>query len=269
MKKLLKSKIKRKEVQVVIKIFSLYMPQFNEERKIHLYLPDDYEQSEKRYPVLYMFDGHNLFDDQCATYGRSWRLGDQIKAANKDLIVVGQECSHQGNNRLDEYGPYPFSSEYQEESFEGHGYQTMRFFIDTLKPYIDSHYRSKPARKYTWIAGSSCGGLMAYYAGIRFSSTFSKAVCVSPYFHPTMPYLYEDSTKLSIRKKTAFYLSWGSEESGSHGFVNETIDCLSLSNVLIKRGLSIHFNVRKNGRHCEEDWEKEIPEILDFLWTDQ
>ena len=253
----------------MIKIFTLFMPQFKEERKIHMYLPDDYETSNKRYPVLYMFDGHNLFEDESATYGRSWRMPERIKEANKDLIVVGQECSHKGNNRLDEYGPYPFESDLADESFDGHGLETMLFFTQTLKPYIDQNYRTKKTRKYTWIGGSSCGGLMAYYAGIQFSSYFSKAICVSPYFHPTINYLYQDTKNSKINKNTSFYISWGTEESGSHGFVKETIDCLSLSNVLIEKGIPIHFNVHDKGRHCEEDWEKEIPEILEFLWKDQ
>lgn len=77
-------------------------------RKIHMYLPDDYLFSNKRYPVLYMFDGHNLFYDEDATYGRSWRLSESIERYGKEMIVVGQECSHEGNERLDEYSPYPF-----------------------------------------------------------------------------------------------------------------------------------------------------------------
>lgn len=251
----------------MLKLFPLYMPQFQEERMIHMYLPNDYPNTTKRYPVLYMFDGHNLFDDSMATYGRSWRIGQYLQSNHIDCIVVGQECSHQGNKRLDEYGPYPFHSEFAEESFSGHGLDTMHFFVDTLKPYIDANYRTKKERKYTWIAGSSCGGLMAYYAGIKFSRTYSKAVCVSPYFHPTMAYLYQDTKNTRMNKNTAFYLSWGSKETGSHGFVKETIDCLSLANLLIQNHIPIHFNLKEDGRHCEEDWEKEVPEIFDFLWT--
>ena len=73
--------------------FDVYMHMLDTYRKIHMYLPDDYLTSNKKYPVLYMFDGHNLFYDEDATYGRSWRLIDAIQRNGKEIIVVGQELS--------------------------------------------------------------------------------------------------------------------------------------------------------------------------------
>ncbi|WP_286073093.1 alpha/beta hydrolase-fold protein, partial [Faecalibaculum rodentium] len=79
--------------------FEVFMEKLQCSRMIHMYLPDDYLTSGRDYPVLYMFDGHNLFFDEDATFGRSWRLQEEIQAAGADLIVVGQECSHEGNAR--------------------------------------------------------------------------------------------------------------------------------------------------------------------------
>ena len=93
--------------------FECYMPPFHENRTIHVYVPD----TNKRYPVLYMFDGHNLFFDQEATYGRSWRMGDNLERLHRECIVVGQECSHHNNDRLSEYSPYSFYAPGIEQDF--------------------------------------------------------------------------------------------------------------------------------------------------------
>ncbi len=247
--------------------FEMNMPQFQKKRRIHMYLPDDYKTSGKKYPVLYMFDGHNLFKDEYATYGRSWNLATEVELSQKEMIIVGQECSHEGYSRLDEYGPYPFKdTQLVDIQFEGHGAQTMNFFVNTLKPYIDQNYPTLRSRKYTWIGGSSCGGLMAYFAGIQYSQTFSKALCISPYFSATYDRLYYDTQHLKIEKNTSFYISWGSKESGEHAFVRETKMCTELGNVLMKRGHHVEYNVIEGGRHCEEDWEKEAPRFLSFLF---
>lgn len=120
----------------------LFMTKLNETRKIFIYLPDDYETSNKQYPVLYAFDGHNIFLDAYATYGKAIHIQQHIEKLGIDMIVVGQECSHVGNNRLKEYAPYSFyDPEYG--SFEGQGEETMDFFVHELKPYIDDHYRTK------------------------------------------------------------------------------------------------------------------------------
>lgn len=104
----------------------LFMSKLNEKRKIFIYLPEDYDTSNKQYPVLYAFDGHNIFLDAYATYGKAIHIQEHIEKLNIDLIVVGQECSHIGNNRLKEYAPYPFyDPEYG--SFEGLGDATMDF----------------------------------------------------------------------------------------------------------------------------------------------
>lgn len=235
------------------------------DRKIHMYLPDDYLFSGKKYPVLYMFDGHNLFNDEDATYGRSWRLADSIIRNHKDLIVVGQECSHEGNERLDEYSPYPFYDSYF-GSFHGKGKETMSFFIDELKPYIDAHFPTLPSRTHTFIGGSSCGGLMALYAAFKHSKVFSKALVLSPYLLPTSNQIMADLNETYVQHPTSIYMSWGAQEGdGMHEFVQETAVCTQIANLLLQKGIRLRFNVKPFGRHCEEDWDKEADLFLDFL----
>ena len=76
-------------------------------RPLHIWLPDDYDRSGQRYPVMYFFDGHNLFLNEDATYGKSWGLKEFLETWGKQLIVVGIECGHEGQERLSEYLPYP------------------------------------------------------------------------------------------------------------------------------------------------------------------
>ena len=76
-------------------------------RMLHIYLPDDYDTCNEYYPVMYFFDGHNLFSDAAATYGKSWGLKAYLDQWNKKMIIVGIECSHVGQQRLSEYMPYP------------------------------------------------------------------------------------------------------------------------------------------------------------------
>ena len=71
-----------------------YFPFAGENRMLHIYLPDDYDESDERYPVMYMFDGHNLFYDSDATYGKSWGMKDFLDSWDKKIIIVGAECSH-------------------------------------------------------------------------------------------------------------------------------------------------------------------------------
>ena len=84
----------------------MYYPPGNSDRLLHIYLPDEYYSSEERYPVMYFFDGHNLFFNEDATYGTCWGLKDFLDTWNKRMIVVGMECSHVNQERLSEYCPY-------------------------------------------------------------------------------------------------------------------------------------------------------------------
>lgn len=249
----------------MIEKFELYMPSLEENRRIHVYLPDDYHTSNLRYPVLYLFDGHNMFLDEDATYGHSWNFPKYLDAYPEKCIVVGQECSHTGHNRLSEYAPFTFQDP-RFGVFPGKGDKTMDFFVNTLKPYIDTHYRTKKTRKDTWIGGSSCGGLMAFYAQAAFSDVYSKAACVSPYFFPSIQKMKDLVRKTEVHKNSQFYISWGALEGGAHAFVSETVCCTDLSNLLQEKGNKVYFNVKENGQHTEQDWEEEVPIILDFLF---
>ena len=135
-----------------------------ENRPLHIYLPENYDRTDERYPVTYFFDGHNLFYDSDATYGKCWGLKTFLDQWSKDMIVVGLECSHTGNQRLEEYLPYAASEEFF-GPLAVKGNETLEWILNEVKPLIDREYRTWPFRECTAIAGSSMGGLMAIQIG--------------------------------------------------------------------------------------------------------
>lgn len=246
--------------------YDLYSHYLNRQVFLHMYLPDDYMSSQKQYPVLYMFDGHNLFFDEDATYGRSWRLLNHLYALDQEIIVCGMECSHEGTERLSEYAPMSFYDPEFGGNIEGKGELTMKFLVRELKPYVDAHFPSLKDRKHTWIAGSSCGGIMAMYALVSCSGTFSRAAALSPYLTPSisgMLHLIEGSR---IHKGSSMYISWGAREGfTAHEFVAETDAVMRCANILLRKGVRLEFNVKPWGLHNEASWEAEADQFLPFL----
>ena len=135
---------------------------------------------DRRYPVLYMFDGQNVFFDEDATYGKSWGVADYLDYTDTPLIVAAVECNAGANNeRLVEYSPYRFDDK-QYGHFDGKGRDTLNWFVHEFKPYIDANYRTQPDRAHTFIGGSSMGGLMSLYALLQYSDVFGRAAALSP-----------------------------------------------------------------------------------------
>lgn len=150
-------------------------PAGEEERRAYVYLPRGYDGI-RRFPVLYLFDGQTAFYDHRAPYGESLRLGEYLDAHNVPVIAAAVECD--AKNRLTEYSPFPFRSEYGDS--EGKGENYMRWLTGAFKPYIDERYATLPQRENTYVAGSSMGGLMSLYALSCFSGTFIGAAALSP-----------------------------------------------------------------------------------------
>lgn len=227
-----------------------------------MYLPSDYYDTQDRYPVVYMFDGHNLFFDSDATYGKSWGLADFLDRWDKKIIIVGLECSHHGNERLAEFFPYTFK-ERNVGQIVGRGQQTMDWFTQTLKPYIDTHFRTWSHREATAIAGSSMGGIMALYAVIKYNRVFSKAAAVSPEFFACLPTVLTEIKTCEILPDTRLFMSWGTEED-KRGWMTKRI--LKTEKATQKRHITTWLYHQQGGEHTEADWEKQVPTWMNFLW---
>lgn len=247
----------------MIEKFDVYMTPYQSNRRLHVYLPDDYFLSDEKYPVVYMYDGHNLFYDADATYGKSWGLKDFLDHYDKKLIIVGMECNHEGTKRLDEYCPYSLNSSYLGK-INGSGQMLMDWVITELKPMIDARYRTYPFRECTAIAGSSMGGLMALYTVIMYNDYFSKAACISPACGLCIKQLKEDMKTAHISPDTRVYFSFGTNEIKNINYAKKNLEIFT--QYFDKKNALTFVNIVDGGSHNEASWEKENPVYMDFLW---
>jgi predicted alpha/beta superfamily hydrolase len=229
------------------------MPQLGRQRRIWIYLPAGYTSSKKKYPVIYMHDGQNLFDEY---YNSEWgidELLDKVPAA-KQCIVVG--IDHGGSERISEYDPY--DSKYG----RGRGIDYTAFLVKTLKPYIDANYKTKPQAKYTTIAGSSMGGLISMYVVFKYPGVFGNAGIFSPAFW-IAPEIYELAKQTDVSKKLRFYFVCGDAESDMM-----VDDMKRMVAILQKKGIetqNIPVTVIKGASHNEKQWRGDFPDFYSWL----
>ena len=257
---------------MIVKRDCIYTPK-GKNRPLHIYLPDDYATRLDRYPVFYMFDGHNLFSDSDATYGKCWGLKEFLDRWDQKLILVGIECGHDGDERLSEYLPYRTMTPAKWAMFKPMGQTTMDWIVNEIKPMIDANYRTLPDREFTGIGGSSMGGIMSLYAGVRYNHVFSKAACVSSAIGFCVRPMMKDIRNCSIHPNSRFFLSWGTREA--YGLKDPTREDRSsrtykwnrqAAAILTEKNADTKLYCQVEGRHCEADWEKQNPIYMDYLW---
>ncbi len=232
-------------------------------RRAYLYLPDYYDDDEsRRFPVMYMFDGHNVFFDSDATYGKSWGMNSYMSWTKKPLIIVAVECNHEGNGRLMEYSPFNFSNSTLGR-IQGKGKVYMDWLVNTLKPQIDAKYRTIPDREHTLICGSSMGGLMALYGATAYNHVFQRAACLSPSLWVSPGKGIEMVAKADIRNDTCIYMDYGSEEIFNHAANAEAL--ISMAHLLLTKRVNLAFRIVPGGTHSEASWEQQIPIFMDCL----
>lgn len=239
-----------------ISIFEMPAPQLDTLKKIRLYLPESYKTSEKRYPVIYMHDAQNLFDKK-TSYAGEWKVDEYLDslASKEEVIVVG--IDHGGDKRIDELTPYP-----NEKYGGGHGDEYMDFLTQTLKPYIDSNYRTLSDAENTTIFGSSLGGLISFYAILKYPDTFGKAGVFSPSFWFSDK-IYEFAKNARLAPDAKFYFLAGTDED------EEVIPNIEkMIDLLQKKGLKKeNFEVKyiEGGQHNEKLWSENFPQAFQYL----
>ncbi|MBK9150696.1 MAG: carbohydrate esterase [Saprospiraceae bacterium] len=235
------------------------IPQLGRKRRISVLLPYDYYETRKSYPVLYLHDGQNLFDEY-APYG-NWGVDKslaKLAAQNMgDVIIVA--IDHGGKLRIQELLPYP-TSKYTD--VQGELY--LKFVMEDLKPKIDKKYRVLPQREFTGIGGSSLGGLISLYAGFQFKHIFSKLMIFSPSLWVSEE-IYHMAKNFIPYGKTDIYLYAGGMESPNHyGNV------LRMENLLQEKrkydDFDIIFAHNPDGEHREIHWGEQFPKALKWLY---
>lgn len=232
------------------------MPQLGRQRRVWIYLPPAYETSGRKYPVIYMHDGQNLFDDFTSGYGE-WGVDELMdKMADKqESIIVG--IDHGGDYRITEYDP--FDSKYG----KGRGGDYVDFLAKTLKPYIDSHYRTKKDAAHTTVAGSSMGGLISAYAVLKYPEVFGNAGVFSPAFWIAAPDIYDYVQQKTLPKNTRFYFVCGDSESKTM-----VSDMQKMADILQAKGINennIPTTIIPGAGHNEKQWNGDFPGFYNWI----
>ena len=245
------------DIQIVAKRFNV--PQLRRRRRISVLLPWNYHATTRHYPVLYLQDGQNLFEDS-APFG-AWGVDKQLAALAQrgqgDFIVVA--IDHGGKERIREFSPY------DSRWGQGLGRDYARFMAETLKPHIDQNFRTLADRANTAIGGSSMGGLISIYAGFMFPEVYSKFMIFSPSLWISNR-IYAEPVRFSSLETTKIYLYAGGREGA--GMLDSAA---RFQEVMAKRGypagkLQVHLAIDPHGRHDEERWGREFPKAAAWLF---
>ena len=264
-------KIKQPTTSKNVKVLneSFIIPQLNRERRIWMYLPPDYEVSNEAYPVVYMHDAQNLFDET-TSYSGEWSVDETLDRLFKDknlkLIVVG--IDNGGEKRLDEYSPWK-----NEKYGGGEGNAYLDFVVNTLKPYIDNNFNTLKDKTNTAIIGSSMGGLISHYAAIKYKEVFGKIGVYSPafWFSPEINGYTKNNGKL---KNTKMYFLAGGKEGNKAGFdeISQTVLGMNtIIKILEENGFpkdNIKSKVVPEGKHNEELWRTNFEETILWLFKE-
>ncbi len=241
-----------KNVHIVDTAF--YMPQLNRYRRIWIYLPPSYSKTRKKFPVLYMQDGQNVFDN-ATSFSGEWGVDealDTLSPSFGEMIVVA--IDNGGVHRMSEYSP--FDNEHAKA--EGDAY--LEFIVEILQPYINKNFRTKKCWKHNFIAGSSMGALISYYALLKYPKKFGGAGIFSPSFWVN-PQLINVDPQQAKKIKGKVYFFAGMQESEQM-----VPDVLSVFEQVKKYSKAeITTVIRAEGKHSETTWREEFPEFYKWL----
>jgi alpha-glucosidase len=238
---------------------ALTMPGLDRKRTIRVYLPPSYATTQRRYPVLYMHDGQNLFDN-ATSYAGEWGVDESLNALAQsqglELIVVGIDNGQ--DKRIHEMSPWK-NPRFGEP--EGQAY--MDFIVKTVKPLIDQQFRTQTDRANTAIMGSSLGGLISHYAVHQYSDTFSKAGIFSPsYWFAAGAYEIVSAKPLPARAR--LYLLGGRKEG--EDTVRDLERMVKLLSSVNGTALDLFTRVTPHGEHNEAFWREEFPAAVSWLF---
>jgi predicted alpha/beta superfamily hydrolase len=227
-------------------------------RHLLVYLPPGYDTSARRYPVVYMHDGQNLFD-RATSFGDEWEVDETMEALAQigvEAIVVG--IPNMGTDRCNEYSPFP-----DPRGGGGAGEAYLDCLIATMKPRIDADFRTRPEREFTGILGSSMGGLISMFAFFRRPDSFGFAGAMSPALWFGQRALFP-LVEAAPQVRGRLYLDVGTGEGAA-----TLRDTRRLERLLrlkgYRRGESLLYVEDPDGEHSERAWARRLKTALYFL----
>lgn len=266
----------------MIECFDLLIPKLSRMRRIRVYLPQDYVNQERRYPVLYMHDGQNLFHREDSSFGEIWDVHTAIdvislKVPESGVIVVG--IDNGGDSRLDEYAPWTcpplgrrLGGDAFPDGFGGEGEAYCDFIVNNLKPLIDTMYRTKPDRESTGVMGSSMGGYISIYLGAKYPHLFSRIGALSPSVGVEKTKLLKVLRTMEPTFPMKWYFDCGTNEHDNkrkwkfnRKYVEDAREVVETLRVSGDAG-TVRFIVEEGAIHNEKAWARRFPDALEWLF---
>ncbi len=235
------------------------IPQLNKTRRVWALLPHDYEQSNETYPVLYLQDAQNLFNEK-AKYG-NWEIDKKLAVMSEykigKIIIIAVE--HAEQDRIKEYNVG------KTVLGVGQGKKYIRFITDTLKPFVDKTFRTKTEREQTGIGGSSMGGLVSIFSGLMYPEVYGKLMIFSPslWVVPKMDFTHIDFSEPS---DTKIYLYAGGDESATMIEHVKKFKKRMIENEFVSSKMKIKLSINMQGKHNETYWSDEFPKAIEWLF---
>lgn len=235
------------------------MPQLNRSRKVWVYLPPDYHHSDKDYPVIYMQDGQNMFD-QATSFSGEWQVDESLNQlyGQKGMGFIVVAIDNGAQLRFDEYSAWR-----NPRYGGGDGNKYTQFLIETLKPFVDKNFRTRSDRENTVIAGSSMGGLLSHYAVVEHPDIFGKAIVFSPSFWFTQESFWHVVEK-GKQADVKVYMVAGVNERG-----NMLSNMLAMKRTMLAHGFEpkeVYLDAHTDGEHSEWYWAREFPKAVSWLF---
>lgn len=250
--------------------FFIEIKAFQLDRFITVYLPKSYHDHSKKYPVLYMHDGQNVFHDERAISKTSLELESYLDEHEIDVIVVGIDLNTEENGRINEYCPW-VNGEYSEKilgyksSTGGKGKEYIDFIVNELKPFIDEKYRTDENR--TYMAGISLGALITTYAVCRYPEVFKRAAAFSPAYYRNQEEIEKLIASSDLTSVERFYMDSGSREGADDERISS--EFLASNHSVYKRLKGklkkLRFEIIPGAEHDYSYFKKRIPEAIDYL----
>ncbi len=248
-----------KGVRYLPTIFEI--PQLERKRTIRLYLPPNYS-SGNLFPVIYMHDGQNLFDN-ATSFAGEWKVDEILDSlyTYRGFSAIVVAIYNDDKERINEYSPWKNDS----LGIGGDGDKYVKFIVNTLKPFIDRHYRTLSGRENTAIMGSSMGGLISLYAALEYPDVFGNAGIFSPsiWFAPKLSvYLQKYKHK---KFQHIYFLAGAKEGAGLVDDVNRTVELLKVAGFENERELKV--KIVPDGRHAEWFCSREFGDAVRYMFN--
>lgn len=254
-------------------VFTLASTNLDTRRAIRVWLPDDYfqpENADKRFPVMYMHDGQNLFD-AATSFSGEWTLDEtaSLLAARRviePIIVVG--IDNGGSRRAAEYNP-PYTAFDDKPNIAD---RYVDFLVDELMPLVNERYRTRTGPLNTGIGGSSYGGNVSLFALMHRPEVFGRALIESPAVIAHDGAILDAMEDFGGRWPVRLFVAVGTRETGDPNRDKAYVAAVErIHEILTNQGLdnqALRLVIEEDARHNEEAWARRLPDALAFLWSD-